>query len=72
MDEAPENGDRRERVERQATSGTDAMTKALKRHDQILELTLKVDDSATLLKEQETLYNVMTITNDEVLKRAHQ
>ena len=48
------------------------MTKAIKRHDQLLELTLKVDDSALLLREQKTWLYVLTTTNDEVLERARQ
>ena len=63
---------RRVRVESHVTSCKDAMTKAIKRHDQLLALTLKVDDSASLLKEQETWLNVLTTANDEVLKRARQ
>ena len=44
------------------------MTKAIKKHEQLLELTLKVDDSASLLKEQETWFTVLTITDDEKMK----
>ena len=36
------------------TSCEDSMTKAIIRQDQLLALTLKVDDSDSLLKEQDT------------------
>ena len=48
------------------------MTKAIKRHDQLLELALKVDDSASLLKEQEIWLNVLMTTNNELLKQSRQ
>ena len=72
IDEAVQNGNRRVRVERLVTSCKDAITKAIKRHNQLLELTLKVDDCASLLNEQQTWLNVLTTTNDKVLKRARQ
>ena len=68
----PDNGDRRVRVERLVTSCKDARTKTIKRHGQILDLTLRLDDSASLLKGQEVRLNVLTKINDEVLKRARQ
>ena len=70
--EAVENGSRRVRLERLVTSSKDAMTKTIKRHDQHLALILKLNDSASLLRELETWLNVMTTTNNELLKRARQ
>ena len=72
IDEAVQNCDRRVRVERLVTSCKDAMSKAIRRLDQLLERTLNLDDSASLLKKQETWLNVLTTINDVVLKRAHQ
>ena len=69
--EAVENGDRRAHVERLATSCKDTMTRAINRHDELVALTLKVD-SASLLKEQVIWLNVLTTTNDGVLKRARR
>ena len=68
--EAVENGNRSVRVERLVGRCKDAMTKAIKNHDQLLELTLRADDSAFLLEEQENWLNFLTTTFDEVLKRA--
>ena len=70
--EAVRNGNRRARVERLVTSCEDAMKKAIKTHDQLLELTLQVDDSASALKKKETWLNVLTTSNDEVFERARQ
>ena len=50
--EATEDGDWRRRVEQLVTSCKDAMTKAIKRHDQLLALTLRVHDSASLLRSK--------------------
>ena len=72
IDDAVQIGNRRVRVKRLVTNCEDAMTKAIKRHNQLLELTLKVDDCASLLNEQQTWLNVLTTTNDKVLKRARQ
>ena len=66
--EAVGNCERRVRVERLVTVCKDAMTKAIKKHGQLLALTLKNDDSISLLKEQDTWLNVLTTTNDGVLK----
>ena len=52
IDETVQTGDRGLRVERLDTRCKDAMTKPIKTDDQLLELTLKVDDSVSLLKEQ--------------------
>ena len=71
-DEAVQNGDRRVRVESLIGSCKDAITKAVKRHDQLFNLTQKVDDSASLLREQWIWLNVLTTTNDKKLKRARQ
>ena len=46
--------------------------KPIKKHDQILALTLKIDDSSSLLMEEETWLNVVTTTYGEVLKRFRQ
>ena len=72
IDEAVQMGDPGVQVERLVTSCADAMTKAVRRYDQLLQLTLKVDDSASLLKEKETWLTLLTTTNDEVLKQACQ
>ena len=70
--EAVENDNRRVLVELLVTSCGDAMTKIIKKHDQLLKLTPKIDDSASLLKVQETWLNVLRIINNEVLKQARQ
>ena len=67
IDEPVQNGDRRVSVGSLATIWKDAMTKDIKRHDQLLKLTLKVHDSVSLPQEEETWLNVLTTTNDEVL-----
>ena len=48
------------------------MTKTIKKHIQLLALTPKVDNSASLLKEQENCLNVMTSSDHEVLKQTRQ
>ena len=71
-DEAIGNDHQRVRVECLVTSCMDAMIKAIKRRDQLLLLTLKADNSAFVLKQQETWLNVRTKVDDEVLKQARQ
>ena len=70
--EAVENGHLHERLEQMVTSCKDAMTNAIKRLEQILALTQKIDYSASLLKEQENWLNVVLTTDDQVLKRSYQ
>ena len=50
IDETVQNGDRHVRVESLIRSCKDAITKTVKRHDQLFDLTQKVDDSASLLR----------------------
>ena len=71
LDDALENGNQRVRVKRLVTSCKDAMTKAIEMQDQLLELILKIDESASLLKYQ-TWLNVLKTNNNEVWIRARQ
>ena len=63
QDQAVLNGNWRVRIERLVTSCTVGRAKTIKIDDQLLELTPKVDDFASPLKEEETWLNFMTTKN---------
>ena len=70
--EAVNNADRRVRVERLVISCEEAMTKALAKNEQPLELAKKTNDPATVIADSEKWLNVTSIQNDGVLRSARE